>query len=201
MANLLRESDLVPGVAGVAALLGATFALDLPLVAATGIGALVYAGVGLVMPAADPEVAPGVRRSQLAAGVAALEARIAHVAALTGQVSDREARRHVARIVDVARQVVAHVLGDPADLPAAQPLLELYLDTTTGLLRTYVHLASRDVVSARDALEKAENEAIPLLSSKVTALYEQLQRPEVVALTVDSELVEFRTRGLTEGIG
>jgi hypothetical protein len=31
----------------------------------------------------------------------------------------------------------------------------------------------------------------------VAELYEQLQRDEVVELTVDSELLEFRTRGIT----
>lgn len=201
MGRLLRDSDLVPGVVAVASLLGTTLGLELPVLAGLGIGAAVYAGVRFLMPDADPEVAPGVRRSRLEAGVADLSRHVAAVADLGGRVRDPEVRQRVDTIVATGQRIVTHVGEDPADLLVAQPLLTLYLESTTGILRNFVRLESRDVASARASLAKAEDEAVPLLEAKVTELYEHLQRDEVVALTVDSELVEFRTRGITgEGL-
>lgn len=197
MARLLRDSDLVPGVVAVAVLLVVQFVLGLPLLAGLGIAAAVYLGVRLLLPDADPEVAPGVRRSQLVTGLAALEQRLVRVTQLGGGVVKPDVRRRVDSLIATSGRVIAHVREDPADLPVARPLLELYLDSTAAILTNYVHLSSRPVASAEEPLSKAENEAVPLLESKVAELYDQLQREEVVALSVDSELVEFRTRGIT----
>lgn len=197
MARVLRETDLVPGVAAAGGLLGATLGFGLPVVAGLGVAAGVYLGVRLLMPAPDPEVAPGVTRSQLAAAVAGFEDRIGRVAALGGQVTKPPVRQRVDTLTATSRRVVTHVREDPADLLVAKPLLELYLDSTVEILTNYVRLFSRQVATAAEPLAKAEQEALPLLEGKVTELYEQLQRDEVVELTVDSELLEFRTRGIT----
>jgi len=197
MTGLLRDTDLVPGVVAVAALLVVQFVLGLPLLAGLGIAAAVYLGVRLLLPEADPEVAPGVRRSQLVNGLAALEQRLVRVTQLGGGVVKPDVRRRVDSLIATSGRVIAHLREVPADLLVARPLLELYLDSTAGILTNYVRLSSRPVASAEEPLSKAENEAVPLLESKVTELYDQLQREEVVALSVDSELVEFRTRGIT----
>lgn len=197
MARLLRDTDLVPGVVAVAVLLVVQFVLGLPLLAGLGIAAAVYLGVRLLLPDADPEVAPGVRRSELVNGLAAMEQRLVRVTQLGGGVVKPDVRRRVDSLIATSGRVIAHVREDPADLPVARPLLELYLDSTHSILSNYVRLSSRAVASAEAPLAKAETEAVPLLEAKVTELYDQLQREEVVALSVDSELVEFRTRGIT----
>lgn len=197
MARLLRDTDLVPGAAAVAVLLVVQFVLGLPLLVGLGISVAVYLGVRLLLPEADPEIAPGVRRSQFVTGLAALEQRLVRVTQLGGGVVKPDVRRRVDSLIATSGRVIAHVREDPADLPIARPLLELYLDSTHSILTNYVRLSSRGVASAEEPLAKAENEAVPLLEAKVTELYDQLQREEVVALSVDSELVEFRTRGIT----
>lgn len=195
--RVLRETDVVPGVAAVGGLLGATLGLDLPVVAGLGVAAGLYLGVRLLMPAPDPEVAPGVTRGQLDAAVAGFGERLDRITALAGQVAKPAVRRRLETLIATGGRVVTHVREDPADLPVARPLLELYLDSAAQILDNYVRLSSRQVASAAEPLAKAEDEAIPLLEGKVTELYEQLQREEVVELTVDSELLEFRTRGIT----
>ena len=197
MSRLLRDSDIVPGAVAVAVLLLVQFLLDLPLLAGLGIAVAVYLGVRLLMPEEDPEIAPGVRRSQLVTGLAAMEQRLVRVTQLGGGVVKPDVRQRVDSLIATSGRVIAHVRQDPADLPVARPLLELYLDSTAGILTNYVHLSSRPVASAEEPLAKVETESVPLLEAKVTELYEQLQREEVVALSVDSELVEFRTRGIT----
>jgi hypothetical protein len=132
--RVLSETDLVPGVAAAGGLVGATLGLGLPVVAGLGVAAGVYLGVRLLMPRPDPEVAPGVTRSQLDDAVAGFEERIGKVAALGGQVTKPGVRGRLDALTATSQRVVTHVLQDPADLLTAKPLLELYLDSTAEIL-------------------------------------------------------------------
>lgn len=190
----LGRSDLVPGAAAVAALLALAFVFQFPLWLVLPLAVGVYVGVRWLLPSAapaDPEVAPGVTRSELAAALRGAEEKVAAIRALARQSGHPTAGQRALDIGATAERIIAGIRDDPKDLKDARHVLDRYLDATRDLLTTYNRLAARDVASARGTLAKVEGDVLPRIDAQLRDLYEKLQRDDVIDLEVATEMLDM----------
>lgn len=192
----LATSDLGPGVLAVATLAGTVFGLGVPLVAGLGLAAVAYLGSRWALPDADPEVVPGLRRGAYEAGLAALREKVGRLEYEGSRLAEGPVRAQVGAVLTGAHRLVEHVAADPADLPRARPVLELYLDTTTDVVGRYRKLALRPNPENAEALQRVEAEVLPHVRQGVEDLETQLQHDDVVDLEVAAEMLTYRTRNL-----
>ena len=146
---------------------------------------------------------PGVRPAEPATtrGTAAApttvdeaEARIARLWRTARLIPTEGARERAFRVCAAADRVAEVMATDKADPQLVGWFVDRYLTPTEALLERYARLARRGVTAAEPTLAKVEEHDLPLLESRLDALYEQLHRGDVIDLAVASEMLEFDDR-------
>lgn len=145
-------------------------------------------------PSADEpvDVAAG-RAAGTAAAVDDAEARVARLWRVARRLPAESVREQAFRVCAAADQV-AEVLAQDKDRIEPETVgwfVDRLLAPTEALLERYARLASRGVDTAEPTLAKVARVDLPLIESRLDALYQQLHRGDVVDLAVASEMLEF----------
>jgi len=135
----------------------------------------------------------GPARESVAATVSVeeAEARIARLWRVARQIPTEAARERAFRVCAAADQVAEVMAQDKADPQLVGWFVERYLAPTEALLDRYTRLAQRRVAAAEPTLARVEEHDLPLLESRLDALYQQLHRGDVIDLAVASEMLEL----------
>ena len=136
--------------------------------------------------AAHPESLP-----PPAADIATVEARIARLWRTARQIPVEAVRERAFRVCAAADRVAEALAADRADPELVAWFSDRYLTPAETILEQYVRLAQRGIASAEPALTKVETEDLPLLESRLDALYERLHRGDVIELSVASEMLDL----------
>ncbi|MDP9362722.1 MAG: 2TM domain-containing protein [Chloroflexota bacterium] len=146
-------------------------------------------------PAPDPRRAGGggPERGAVTARISIedAEARIARLWRVARQIPTESVRERAFRVCAAADQVAEVLAQDKADPQLVGWFVERHLAPTEALLERYTRLASRRVAAAEPALARVEEHDLPLLESRLDALYQQLHRGDVIDLAVASEMLEL----------
>lgn len=119
------------------------------------------------------------------------EERVARLWRVARRIPTEAARERAFRVCAAADRVAEVLAQDKADPQLVGWFVERHLAPTEALLERYTRLAQRRVAAAEPALERVEEHDLPLLESRLDALYQQLHRGDVVDLAVASEMLKL----------
>ena len=139
---------------------------------------------------------PATRRASSSAPFAAtafasVHERIEGLKVITRQIPDGPVREQALRICAAADRIAEVMAADRTDARTVNWFNERLLAPTESLLAGYVRLAGRDVAGAGETLRRVEEQNLPLIESRLDALYDQLHRGEIVDLAVASEMLDI----------
>jgi hypothetical protein len=147
---------------------------------------------------APPDTVPAARRVTransapfAATAFAAVHERIEELREITLQIPQGSVREQADRICAAADRIVAAMAADRASEELVGWFDTQLLTPTASLLGSYVRLSGRGVAGAEETLRHVEEQNLPLLESRLDALYTQLHRGEIVDLAVASEMLEL----------
>lgn len=189
MRGLLRNTDLIAGAGAVGLLLLAVFALGLSPPLGVGLAAATYAGLRLALPRGG-----GDDGAALAATLARCEEQITAIAQFAGWAGfagKPAVQARLAAIGRIAGRVLLAIRQDQNKQGAAAQFLDGYLLPITDVLSQYVRLAARDLELARPELTALEEETLPLIERRLTALHEQIHGADLAALEIDTKMLEY----------
>lgn len=119
------------------------------------------------------------------------EARVARLWRAARLIPVPAARDQAFRVVAAADRVAEVMAADKTDPQTVAWFIEHYLVPTEAILERYARLAGRGVAAAEPALATVEHRDLPLLETRLTDLYEQLHRGDVIDLQVASEMLDL----------
>ena len=126
-----------------------------------------------------------------AAAFASVHERIEGLKEITRQIPDGPVRVQAFRICAAAERIAEVMAADRTDAMTVNWFNERLLAPTESLLTSYVRLAGRDVAGAGETLRRVEEQNLPLIESRLEALYDQLHRGEIIDLAVASEMLDI----------
>jgi hypothetical protein len=143
-----------------------------------------------------PDLGPTTRRASGAAPFAAMafasvHERIERLKGISRQIPDGSVREQALRICAAADRIAEVMAADRTDAKTVDWFNTHVLEPTESLLTGYVRLAGRGVAGAGETLRRVEEQNLPLIESRLDALYDQLHRGEIVDLAVASEMLDF----------
>lgn len=119
------------------------------------------------------------------------EARVARLWRSARRLPAGPAREQAFRVCAAADRVAEVMAADKADGETVRWFIDRLLEPTESLLDRYARLTSRGIETAEPTLAKVAGQDLPLIESRLDALYQQLHRGDVVDLAVASEMLEF----------
>lgn len=173
-------------------------ALFAALVVFTGNLALAAAGAvaGLVAgflifkkkPEADIRlVSSGITPEMVAEALKEGRSRVSDLRDIGSRVTNPLVQFKVKQIADVADKILDDIRQDPADLKAARPFLNYYLDSTVKILERYAEISSKKVIDREVALSLKRVE--DLLDAIRLSFHKQLAKlQENDMLDLDTEM-------------
>ena len=126
-----------------------------------------------------------------ATAFASVHERIEGLKEIARQIPDGPVREQALRICAAADRIAEVMAADRTDAQTVNWFNERLLAPTESLLAGYVRLAGRDVAGASETLRRVEEQNLPLIESRLGALYDQLHRGEIVDLAVASEMLDI----------
>lgn len=196
LGKLLRNTDLLAGAGAALLLVLCAVPLGLPLPLGIALAAIAYVGLRLALPRAavpPPE-------QVFAATLARCEEQITAIqqfAGWAGFAGKPTVRERLLRIHQLARRTLAAIAQDPNKHGALGQYFDEYLTPITAVLASYVRLAGRELVLARDELAAIEEETLPLIERRLNTLYEQIHSADLAALELDTKMLEYTLQPLT----
>jgi hypothetical protein len=157
----------------------------------------VLAAVRSIVPGLSSTVlAPASRRAPgsvpfAAAAFASVHERIEGLKEIALQIPDGPVREQAIRICAAADRVAEVMAADRTDARTVSWFSDRLLAPTESLLASYVRLSGRGVAGAGETLRRVEEQNLPLIESRLDALYDQLHRGEIVDLAVASEMLDI----------
>ncbi len=118
-------------------------------------------------------------------------------AALPG-IRDQAVRTRATHLVDDADRIVSSI-RERGDAHMADVFNDRYLAPATTILSRYARIASRDLTTAREAVQRVEQHDLPLLQTKFDEFYEQVHRGDLIDLEVASEMLAFELGSQVNG--
>lgn len=122
---------------------------------------------------------------------ASVHERIERLKEIAGRITEDPVRDQAFRICAVADRVAEVMAADRTDARTVAWFDDRLLGPTEAILGGYVRLAGRGVAGADETLRRVEEQNLPLIESRLDALYAQLHRGEVVDLAVASEMLDL----------
>ncbi|MBW3634428.1 MAG: 2TM domain-containing protein [Chloroflexi bacterium] len=126
-----------------------------------------------------------------AAAFASVHERIEGLKEIALQIPAGPVREQAFRICAAADRIAEAMAADRTDAKTVTWFNERLLEPAERLLAGYVRLAGRGVAGAGETLRRVEEQNLPLIESRLDALYDQLHRGEIVDLAVASEMLDI----------
>jgi len=169
------------------------FTGNLALAAAGAVAGLV-AGFLIFKPKAEADirlVSSGITPEMVAEALKEGRIQVANLRAIGSRVANPLVQFKVKQIADVADKILDDIKQDPADLKAARPFLNYYLDSTVKILERYAEISSKKVIDREVAqsLKRVEDllDAIRLSFHKQLA---KLQENDMLDLDTEMSVLE-----------
>ena len=169
----------------------ATYGTDAPARVVAAFRSIV-AGVMTALPASR-----GAPRRQsgsapfAATAFAAVHERIERLKEIAWQVPEGAVRDQSLRICTAADRIAEAMAADRTEARTVAWFNDRLLEPTEALLNGYMRLSGRGVAGANETLRRIEEQNLPLIESRLNALYNQLHRGEIIDLAVASEMLEL----------
>lgn len=191
MRPVVRELVAAAGSSGLLA--GLTLGVGWAVPPALGLAAATWFALRLLVPdgstSADPEVAPGVRRSAQLAAVERLRSAETHVRKAAANL-DGTVRSHVHELGVVLGDLAALADGDPRDVPALTSALDTVVDRAVALVTSHLRL----LATSRGKLRSDDTERLSQTLGHVAVglgeLHRRLLEDDLRELAVDQRVVE-----------
>jgi hypothetical protein len=141
-------------------------------------------------PAAAPvtEARPSLTRKDLL--IADGEAKVDLMRTHARRISKPAVRAQALEICALADRVLA-ILPEAGDEQTARDVIERYLGPAEAIISRYARLITRDVSSAAATLRQVETDDLPLIERQLHALYDRLNRGDLIDLEVAREMLQF----------
>jgi 5-bromo-4-chloroindolyl phosphate hydrolysis protein len=144
-------------------------------------------------------VSSGITPEMVAEALKEGRAQVADLRSIGLRVANPLVQFKVKQIADVADKILDDIKQDPADLKAARPFLNYYLDSTVKILERYAEISSKKVIDkdVAQSLKRVEDllDAIRLSFHKQLA---KLQENDMLDLDTEMSVLE-RTMKLDGG--
>ncbi len=177
----------IVGAALFAALL--IFTGNFPLAVVGGLAGMI-AGVLIFKPQPKTDIrlmSSGVSQEMVDSAIKEGKAMVAHLRLINARIGNPLVQFKVKQIAEVADKILEDIRQDPADLKAARPFLNYYLDATVKILERYAEISAKKVLDAdvMKSLKRVED----LLDSIRLSFHKQLARlQENDMLDLDTEM-------------
>ena len=169
----------------------ATYGADAPVRAAAALRSIVQ-GLMDALPGPSGETKRVSRSAPFAAtAFASVHERIERLKEISGQIPEDRIRDQALRICTAAERIAETMAADRIDGRTVTWFNDRLLEPTESLLDGYVRLSGRGIAGADETLRRVEEQNLPLIESRLDALYDQLHRGEVIDLAVASEMLEL----------
>lgn len=126
-----------------------------------------------------------------ATAFASVHERIERLKEIAWQIPEGAIRDQAFRICTAADRIAEAMAADRTDARTVAWFNDRLLEPTEALLNGYMRLSGRGVAGANETLRHIEDQNLPLIESRLDALYDQLHRGEIIDLAVASEMLEL----------
>jgi len=169
----------------------ATYGTDAPM-RVVAVFRSVGAGLMNALPTSTGMPSRGPRSAPFAASAfASVHERIERLKEIAWQIPEGAIRDQAFRVCTAADRIAEAMAADRTDARTVAWFNDRLLEPTEALLNGYMRLSSRGVAGANETLHRIEEQNLPLIESRLDALYDQLHRGELIDLAVTSEMLEL----------
>jgi len=194
--RLLTETDLVPGLAGILALVVGVLWLPWPTGALGGalLGLVLYLGARFVLMRSAGDDDLEARQARTSA-VARARAEALQIRQLVTQAPTVGLSQQIEAVSVAMEEILRVIEVDGRDARLARDFLAVYILPARKLLATCLPLAARGVATAQAQLATIETDDLPHLSSALADYYDRLHRDALIDVEVAREMLPVNLGG------